>query len=195
VAALPKRFVGLDARQVHTESAPRQRLVLLVIGETQRAANWGLNGYVRQTIPLLSQRNLVSFSSVVSCGTSTAVSVPCMFSNRGSLAKNSYAQNHESLLDVVQRAGIDVEWIDNQSGCKGVCDGVETDTLNAERFPESCPDGRCFDQTLVDDLSAELAEAAEAANDQLLVMHMMGSHGPAYYARYPGSFRRFFSPA
>ena len=30
--------------------------------------------------------------------------------------------NYEGLLDVVQRSGMAVLWLDNQSGCKGACD-------------------------------------------------------------------------
>ncbi|PKT89706.1 phosphoethanolamine transferase, partial [Neisseria meningitidis] len=59
-----------------------RRFVVLVVGETTRAANWGLNGYSRQTTPLLAARGdeIVNFPQVRSCGTSTAHSLPCMFS-------------------------------------------------------------------------------------------------------------------
>ncbi|WP_301338403.1 sulfatase-like hydrolase/transferase, partial [Salmonella enterica] len=52
----------------------------MVVGETVRAANWGLSGYERQTTPELAARDVINFSDVTSCGTDTATSLPCMFS-------------------------------------------------------------------------------------------------------------------
>ena len=57
---------------------------MLVVGESARAQNFGLNGYARETNPRLkAEEGLINFSNVHSCGTETAVSVPCMFSNLG----------------------------------------------------------------------------------------------------------------
>lgn len=189
-ATLKKQAIGLDARVVESGAGSKPRLVVLVVGETQRAANWGMNGYPRNTTPRLARRaDIINFADVTSCGTSTAVSVPCMFSGQGrERYSEHYARSHESLLDLVRHAGVGVEWIDNQSGCKGVCDGVETDRLTADRFPESCKGGECMDEALITDLQDELEEHQ---GNQLLVLHLMGSHGPAYYQRYPASVRRF----
>ena len=60
----------------------------------------------------------------LSCGTSTAASLPCMFSPLGRSAYLDQKQPQENLLDVAQRAGLAVLWIDNQAGCKGLCDRV-----------------------------------------------------------------------
>ena len=103
----------------------RQLLVVLVVGETARAANWGLNGYARQTTPQLAQRPVISFAQVTSCGTNTEVSLPCMFAPVG---RRDYDEDRvrgsQSLLHVLARAGVGVDWLDNQSGCKGVCEGL-----------------------------------------------------------------------
>src|SRR3546814_3298207 len=82
-------------------------LSVLVVGESARAENFGILGYNRDTTPQLNQEaGLIAFTDVHSCGTETAVSVPCMFSNMG--RKNydaSKARNEEGLLDVLKRAG------------------------------------------------------------------------------------------
>ncbi|MDQ8035879.1 MAG: phosphoethanolamine--lipid A transferase [Pedobacter sp.] len=168
----------------------RKSLFVLVLGETARAANFGLNGYERNTTPeLTTEKELINLSQMRSCGTDTAVSLPCMMSGLGrsdySLSK---ARGRENLLDAVQRAGLRVVWIDNQSGCKRVCDRVEnimTSSRNDSRF---CEDGECHDGILVDELHKL---SAGLDQDTLLVLHQMGSHGPAYFKRYPADFARF----
>ncbi|QOR38052.1 phosphoethanolamine--lipid A transferase [Billgrantia diversa] len=180
--------IGEDARrQPSATGAPR--LMVLVVGETVRAANWGLSGYSRQTTPKLAERKLVNFPRVSSCGTSTAVSLPCMFSPFGRGNYNErYILSHESVLDVLQRAGYRVVWIDNQSGCKGVCDGVERRTPSAEDYPEKCRSGACLDEVLVDELERQAASVEE---DTVIVLHMLGNHGPSYSHRYPATQRAF----
>jgi lipid A ethanolaminephosphotransferase len=183
--------VGRDARvmRVAMRDAP-PRVLVLVIGETARAANFSLLGYPRETNPELSKLDIVAFKDVTACGTSTEVSVPCMFSPFG---RENYDErrirNSESLLDVLVRAGFRVKWLDNQSGCKGVCRGagVEYQKLTPPQAA-ACEGGECRDGALVDALRDELDRIH---GDTLLVLHMMGNHGPAYYKRYPPEFRRF----
>lgn len=180
--------IGEDARRLPSaDDTPR--LLVLVVGETVRAANWGLSGYDRQTTPRLAERDVVNFSEVASCGTSTAVSLPCMFSPQG---RNEYderfTRSHESLLDVVQRAGYRVVWIDNQSGCKGVCDGVGRASPSSDDYPELCGEEGCLDGVLVKELARRLGEIRE---DTVIVLHMLGNHGPSYFRRYPQDFRAF----
>lgn len=167
----------------------RRKVFLLVLGETVRAQNWGLNGYGRQTTPQLVSRAPFNYSSVTSCGTSTAVSVPCMFSPIGrNNYDKGYIESHESVLDVLSRVGVDVQWIDNQSGCKGVCDRVPHAKVVASDYPEECSTGRCMDAVLVSELERALTDVK---GDSLIVFHELGNHGPAYYARYPGNFRKW----
>lgn len=181
--------VGEDA-SISSPVGDKPTLLVIVVGETVRAANWGLNGYERQTTPKLAkQPDVINFSDVSSCGTSTAVSLPCMFSlpGRDDYA-NSYAQQHESLLDVLAHAGLEVTWLDNQSGCKGVCDGVATKTLSPEEYASLCPEGRCLDEALVQALTTQISGSSA---DQVVVLHQQGNHGPSYYQRYPADFERF----
>jgi lipid A ethanolaminephosphotransferase len=102
------RTVGKDARTI-SHVGDKLTLFVIVVGETARAANWGLNGYGRQTTPILAQQpDIIHFSEVTACGTSTAVSFPCMFSLPGrDDYVSAYAQQHESLLNALAHAGIE----------------------------------------------------------------------------------------
>ena len=189
-SAGPKRLIGLDAKP-GPRWATRQRpqLVVLVVGETARAANWGLNGYARQTTPELAQLPVVNFPEVTSCGTSTEVSLPCMFAPVGRRDYDEAAiRNSQTLLQVLARAGVGVRWRDNQSGCKGVCDGLPTEAVIDLDPPGLCADGRCFDEGLLAGLDGLLQDMRGA---QLLVLHQLGNHGPSYFRRYPSAFARF----
>jgi lipid A ethanolaminephosphotransferase len=184
--------VGTDAHLLRIASAdPVPRVLVLVIGETARAANFSLLGYARDTNPELERQDVIAFSNVTSCGTSTEVSVPCMFSPFG---REQYDQrrirNSEGLLDVLERAGYEVKWLDNQSGCKGVCKGagIEYQKLDASVAPDLCSGDECHDEILVRRLDQELAQVRR---NTVIVLHMMGNHGPAYFRRYPAGFRRF----
>lgn len=191
-AARPRLAIGLDAVPGPSWAVrQRPKVVVLVVGETARAANWGLNGYARQTTPELAKLPLVSFADVRSCGTNTEVSLPCLFAPVG---RRNYDEarirGSQSLLQVVARAGVAVQWRDNQSGCKGVCEGLPGDTVEALDPPGLCADGSCFDEGLLHGLDQRL-DAAAAGGTQLLVLHPLGNHGPAYFRRYPPAFANF----
>lgn len=197
-AAKPLQPIGEDAKLLSTPASEKEApLIVLVVGETVRAANFGLSGYARQTTPelykLKSQGDLVYFSDVSSCGTSTQTSLPCMFSHLGKAAYENSAQPYEGLLDVLQRAGLAVLWIDNQSGCKGVCDRVSQWATQTLKVPELCQDGECFDEIMLQELPKQLSllDPAKRAKGTVVVMHQMGSHGPAYYKRTPQAFKVF----
>jgi lipid A ethanolaminephosphotransferase len=181
--------VGTDAVSAGATGGRKPRLLVVVVGETARAANWGLNGYQRQTTPELSRENVVNFTHAISCGTNTEVSVPCMFSPFG---RKDYDEKkirrHESVLHVLEHASIKTIWRDNQSGCKGVCDGLEAQRLEDKQDPRLCKAGTCFDEILLDDFERELQSNQR---DLVIVLHQIGNHGPAYSHRYPDAFRRF----
>lgn len=190
--------VGEDAALVRPAAAASPPpLLVLVVGETARAANWGLNGYARPTTPTLArwaaERGLVNFPDATSCGTNTQVSVPCMFSPLSREQGGDQPARHENLLDVLQRAGLAVMWIDNQSGCKGVCARVPS--ARPAPDPALCDGDECLDEALVRSLDQQLATLDEQRRSRgtVLVLHMMGSHGPAYFKRAPGD-RKPFQP-
>jgi lipid A ethanolaminephosphotransferase len=184
--------VGADAHLMHVAlNTTAPRVFVLVVGETARAANFSLFGYPRQTNPELAQLGIIAFSDVKSCGTSTEVSVPCMFSPYGRADYDERRiRNSETLLDVLVRAGYRVLWIDNQSGCKGVCKGtgVEYEKIDPASAPDLCQGGECYDEIIARRLETALADVR---GNTVIVLHMMGNHGPAYFHRYPAQFRKF----
>ena len=187
---LPLVKIGEDAQQkAIMKNGLRKNLTIIVLGETSRAANFSLGGYDRDTNPLLAKDNVVYFPKTTSCGTATAVSVPCMFSNMPRARYDeSLAHHQEGLLDVIQRAGIQVLWNDNDGGCKGACDRVPHQDMTAMKLPGQCIDGECYDDVLFHDLEKTIDSMQ---GDGVIVLHTIGSHGPTYYNRYPPQFRRF----
>ena len=182
--------VGEDARLGASYAAQaRPPLLMLVIGETARAQNFGLNGYVRNTTPALArwqaEEGLVNFSQVQSCGTNTKVSVPCLFSPLTRTQGGDQIPEHENLLDVLQRAGLAVLWLDNQAGCKGVCARVPNASTLDLKLPGLCDGGECLDPAMLVGLDERIAalDPVRRARGVVLVMHQMGSHGPAYFKR------------
>ena len=187
----PFLAIGEDARRSPDAAThSRKSLTVLVVGESARAENFGILGYGRETTPKLNkQSGLVAFTDVYSCGTETAVSVPCMFSNMGRKDYNATkARNQEGLLDVLKRAGIEVVWRDNQSGCKGTCDRVAFQDVSNLKDPLLCANNECHDEILLQGLEAFIDSLDK---DTVLVLHQMGSHGPEYFKRYPKAFEKF----
>jgi lipid A ethanolaminephosphotransferase len=182
--------IGTDATLApNAVMAARKRVVVLVVGETARAENQSLQGYARETNPEMKREGAIYFSDAWSCGTATTVSVPCMFSNmtRAKFDK-PVAKAHWNALDVLQHAGVDVFWRDNDEGCKDVCLRVPNDDLTAAKIDGLCDANGCKDEVLIADLPKRLAAMRSPA---LLVLHIKGSHGPAYFQRYPAAFNVF----
>lgn len=168
----------------------RPLVVMIVVGETARASDFQLGGYARATNPHLGkQPDLIYFRRATSCGTSTAVSVPCMFSH---LPREQFdiddAPRHANLLDALQEAGFDVEWRDNNAGCKGVCARVRQISYADRKDPVLCERDYCYDEVLLEGMEEKLRTIER---DTVIVLHMIGSHGPAYAARYPARFAKF----
>jgi len=158
------RKLGTDARLASDRGKPR--LLILVVGETARADHFSLNGYIRKTNPRLEQRQgLINFTDFSACGTSTALSVPCML-----------------------RAGVDVLWLDNNSSSKGVATRVpQQDYRTPANNPVCNPE--CRDEGMLRNLPQWIER--NPGRDKIIVLHQMGNHGPAYYKRYPAEFERF----
>lgn len=184
----PRIRVGEDAVERQNPGG-KPKLLVIIVGETVRAANWGLSGYLTNTTPELQALDVVNFEDVTACGTSTEVALPCMFSARGRRNYDKDIINRsESLLHVLNYAGIRTLWRDNQTGCKGVCTDLPFQSyLNAKDSP-ACIGSRCFDEVLLDRLEAEV-DASETS--QVIVLHQLGNHGPSYFSRYPQKFKRF----
>ncbi|WP_034951121.1 phosphoethanolamine transferase EptA [Erwinia oleae] len=187
---LPLIKIGEDARLDHAVAGnTKKRLTILIVGETSRGANFSLGGYGRQTNPLLAQDNVIYFPHTQSCGTSTAVSVPCMFSNMPRAHYDDVRAGHqEGLSDILQRAGIEVLWRENDGGCKGACDRVPHQDMSSLNLPGMCIKGECYDEVLFNKIEEYISHLN---GDGVIVLHTIGSHGPTYYNRYPPAFRKF----
>jgi lipid A ethanolaminephosphotransferase len=181
---------GADAKKGPTYDRPHKPMLTIVVaGETARAANFSLNGYDVDTNPELEKLPIVNFSDAHSCGTATAVSLPCMFSK---FTHDSYSfekgVSNENVLDVLGHAGLHVDWWDNNTGDKGVAERFDTRIFTDLKNPEFCASGECMDGIFMDPLKDYIASITQ---DTVLVLHQMGSHGPTYYQRYPAEFERF----
>ncbi|RDU61103.1 phosphoethanolamine transferase [Helicobacter marmotae] len=175
----PLEIVAPDALM---ESHKDKRLLILVLGETARAANFSLfegeRASENDTNVYTRDLGVVFFNNVSSCGTSTAVSLPCMFSaSTRSAYKNS--EFKENALDILQKVGVKVQWFGNNSGgCQGVCKRIASvEMFNAD-----------YDGAMLRDIEAALRDSL---GDEIIVVHLQGSHGPTYYKRYPDEFRLF----
>lgn len=173
----------------YAKAKANRTVTVMVVGETARAEQFHMNGYKRETSPLMEKQPVINFDKVSSCGTATAVSLPCMFSV---FPRDDYnddrGHGYESVLDVVAKAGTPVVWLDNNSGCKGVCDRVTEQKVDHLKLPEVCNDDGCFDEVLLQRLKKVVTEQK---GDVLVVLHQKGSHGPAYYKRVPDNFKKF----
>jgi len=182
--------IGLDARLgSNWKHVKNKTILVLVIGETARAQNFSLNGYQEETNPLLKKLPILSYENVHSCGTSTAVSLPCLFSKLGRKEFNSNAYR-ENLLDIAKRVGFQILWRDNNSGgCKGVCDRVTLEGGTEFFNPKTCEEKNgCLDEAML----YKIREKIDQMGDKILIVfHQLGSHGPAYYLRYPKEFEHF----
>ncbi|WP_220783365.1 phosphoethanolamine transferase, partial [Shewanella sairae] len=185
---LEYKQLGLDAKQTHIKDKPN--LVVLLVGETARAMNYSYYGYNKPTNSHTQQQGLVVFKQTTSCGTATAVSLPCMFSR---MDRENYderrAKSQDGLIDVLNHAGVQLQWLDNDSGCKGTCQHIEHIIIDHDTNPKWCNGESCYDEVLVEELSKRLAHIK--SENTLIVLHLIGSHGPTYYQRYPENHRKF----
>jgi len=182
--------IGQDARKGPLLAGEQKKtLVIFVLGETGRAENFSLGGYTRETNPKLKRDNVIYYRNATSCGTETAISVPCMFSN---MPRKQYdaglARHQEGLLDVMAHAGVNVLWRENDGGCKGACDRVPHTDMTKWKVSALCKSDYCLDDVLLHRLNNYIDSIKD---DTVIVLHPMGSHGPAYYLRYPDTMRQF----
>ena len=181
---------GEDAKIVK-KAGEKPTLIILVVGEATRADHLSLNGYPKETMPQLKKENVLNFSNVYACGTSTAVSVPCMFSYYD---KDDYTYakgiRKENVLDVLKHTQkISILWRDNNSDSKGVALRVPYESYKNSQSNPICIGGECRDEGMLVGLDNYIHK--QKNRDILIVLHQMGNHGPAYYKRYPKAFEKF----
>lgn len=188
---LDLKQIGTDAKIVENEEIEKPELIIMVLGEASRADRFSLNGYEKETNPLLKNEEVVSFSNISSCGTSTAHSVPCMFSifdrTEYNYKKGISTQN---VLDVLKNTkDIEILWRDNNSDSKGVALRVDYEDFKNPKINTKCDETECRDEGMLIGLDEYIKNHPN--KDILIVLHQMGNHGPAYYKRYPKEFEKF----
>ncbi len=184
-------FTVIDADADRFAVAPKRSVGIMVVGETARADHFSLGGYTRQTNPVLAREPDLLFFRAQACGTSTRYSVPCMFSLRGRDEYQPELAPYESnVLDVLTSAGVRTVWIENNSGCKHVCDRAEIANPGdgIEIASPYYSDGSYMDEVLLGAVDEYLGKDGP---DTLIVLHTAGSHGPAYSHRFPEDFAKF----
>jgi len=188
----PIKLIGTDAivTEFYGEDDNHTELIIMVVGEAARADHFSLNGYKKETNPLLKKENIINFSNIYSCGTATAISVPCMFSI---FDKVDYSyrkgKNTEDILDVLNHTNyINILWRDNNSDSKGVANRIKVEDFKTSKTNTIC-DIECRDEGMLVGLDNYIDKHKD--KDILIVLHQMGNHGPAYYKRYPKEFEKF----
>ena len=188
------REIGLDAKQTPqalSAATDKPTLVVFVLGETARSQNYQLNGYSRPTNSYTKALNVISFQDVSSCGTATAVSVPCMFS---SFTRDNYsrqaADNQDNFLDILKRAQVGLFWIENDGGDKNVATNIDKIEIDRSRVDELCNGQTCYDMAMLENFEKNIDKMQ---GNRMLLMHLIGSHGPTYFQRYPQD-KKVFQP-
>ena len=187
--------IGRDAKitpEKTLEEEEKKELIIMVVGEAARADRFSLNGYSKETNPLLKQeKDVINFSNMYSCGTATAESVPCMFSifDRADYDYKK-GKSTENILDVLKNTNkVQILWRDNNSDSKGVALRVDFEDYRTSQTNTICDDVECRDEGMLVGLDEYIKKHKD--KDILIVLHQMGNHGPAYYKRYPKEFEKF----
>ena len=170
----PVKPLGEDARKSPADSG--RKLTILVVGEAVRADRLSLNGYERQTTPLLQKEDVISFTDMSTCSTSTADSLPCMFSI---LKRKGYgirkADRTENLMDVLNRARVHLLWRDNNSKSQNTARAA---TYEDYRRPDVNPvcDDECRDEGMLSGLQEYID--TRPVGDIMIVLHQKGNPRP-----------------
>lgn len=189
---MPFLYIAEDAKLIKPKTQ-KKSIFIMVVGETARSMNFSLNGYEKETNPYLSKvDNVLSFRDVASCGTATAISVPCMFSllTQDSFSKIK-AENQENLTDILQKSGYKLLWRENDNGCKGVCNRIPTENVGDYVHAKTTTSNFYFDEYLLENLDQYIKSYENSDENLVIFLHMNGSHGPTYFQRYPKEMRTF----
>ena len=163
-----------DGRIADSEKA----VVVLVIGESARKANFQLYGYRRDTNPLLSRQQGLHVYEATSCATYTTAGSKAILEPRNS------DDLYELLPNYAFRTGVDVSWRTSNWGEPPIhIDEYLTDTDLAERYPDADAD---YDGILFAGLRERIEKSPK--DKVLIVLHTSTSHGPKYADKYPKAF-------
>lgn len=176
------------------QAVPNQRpeIVVMVIGESARYDRWSLNGYQRETNPLLSKEaKLVVLPDMITAVSATRLSVPVIISRKPATQSLKDGFSEKSFLTAYKEAGFKTFWLSNQISFGQFDTPVsvfakEADViqfLNLGGFTNNSN----FDQILFEPLQHAIADPAPK---KLIVLHSLGSHWN-YSHRYPKEFDKW----
>lgn len=153
-------------------------VVVLVIGESARKANFQLYGYQRDTNPLLSKQEGLRAYQATSCATYTMAGVKAI------LEPVNSSDLYELLPNYAFRTGADVSWRTSNWGEPPIhIDEYLTTGALGDKYPGK-NDG--FDGILFEGLRERIESSKK--NKVLIVLHTSTSHGPSYASKYPKEF-------
>lgn len=181
------RFGALQQEDVVTP-----QIIVMIIGESSRFDRWSLNGYERETNPLLKQeRNLVSLSDVVTAVSATRLSVPVLVSRKPATQSLRAGFAEKSFLSAFKEAGFKTYWLSNQMSFGKFDTPVSVFAKEADvtRFLNlgGFSAGSSFDDILLDPLNAAIRDRAMK---KLIVLHTLGNHWN-YSHRYPKEYDKW----
>lgn len=173
-------------------AADQPQIAVLVIGESARYDHWSLNGYARDTNPLLEQEaNIESFSNVITPYTATRLSVPLMLSSMPSTVKLKQRYSEKSIISAFKEAGFKTFWISNQmsAGRFDTTISAFADEADVRHYLNmgSYNNESNFDQVLLDPLHQAIADPSPK---KLIILHTLGNHWN-YSLRHPQEFDRW----
>lgn len=151
-------------------------IVVYVQGESLRADHLHLNGYNRQTTPLLEKDSAISFSQIYNPYTTTDESVPYILTNADS-AHPEFADNHRSFISYFNSCGFDSYWIANQEPASAFIyftrEAHHFEHINNGKTVYNFEPYSWLDVQM--DSSFHVALQAVAKN-KLIILHAIGSH-------------------
>ncbi|HBI70622.1 MAG TPA: sulfatase domain-containing protein [Massilia sp.] len=179
-----------DARQSDPANAPD--VLVMVLGESARFDRWSINGYTRETNPLLAKEaNLVPLQDLITSVSATRLSVPVIISRKPAMQSLKDGFTEKSFLTAFKEASYKTYWLSNQISFGKFDTPVsvfarEADTvefLNLGGFTTRSN----LDEVLFDPLERALRDPAPK---KLIVLHTLGSHWN-YAHRYPARFDKW----
>jgi len=177
---------------IPSQDTNAKQLVVLVIGETSRRANWGMNGYARQTNPLLStQANVVNFTDMLSISSATRSSIPMLLTRKPANQVYQYDFAEKSVISAFKEAGFDTYWLSTQQkfGAFDTSTSVYAKEVDNIIFLNKT---NYTNRGETDGIILPALQKILAASNKkkFIVIHTLGSHFD-YAHRYPSSFNRF----
>ena len=156
-------------------------VVVLVIGESARKANFQLYGYQRNTNPLLSRQEGLKVYEATACATYTTAGTKAILEPKDS------GDLYELLPNYAFRTGVDVSWRSSNWGEPPIhIDEYLTNEELGEKYPG---ENVYYDGILLKGLRERIESSPK--NKVLIVLHTSTSHGPKYADKYPKEFEAY----